>query len=533
MENEKKCNCGRRKWLIPVIAAVLALAAAAVLMLTLGGGRQASLYWNVDRMEYSNREREIDAYGNYRIRFAVGGALRELTVKDKSLVEAIDRRNVMYLEVDKDGVVTGLTDPAVTPVARKLYIKRTEGNTVYANGSMALTGRDYTLELTENTQIYDVMPGSPELSVELQPGELAMADALVAYTDESGRISSIFVTARSGSANVYWRTTRLWSSSEKQTLRMPDAEGAYSIEFTCNGKLETLKCLDRAIVNEIDREADSAAAFCFFFDKEGYITELRDIRVGAHGVRLAEGYVVRSVDGDTFSAANVDNVMVNVTTQLPPECGIYDVSEAALRDGKFGQAVDSLQLGDRIYLWADADGTPLTVYVQHRLVDVPAFRIYPACYYDSASKQTARTPDAEGWYSIELIPAGGTGVEVYRTQDKSLVNYLDSQGTTKIVGLKLDGDVITQVYSSKSLYGGTVINKGRVVDKVVGCMMSVRRSDGKGASTSMVMTQDCKVYDISGFGPLGAETELRPGDVVEAQSDLFGQIAAVYITRRR
>ena len=46
-----------------------------------------------------------------------------------------------------------------------------------------------------------------------------MADALVAYTDESGRISSIFVTARSGSANVYWRTTRLWSSSEKQTLR--------------------------------------------------------------------------------------------------------------------------------------------------------------------------------------------------------------------------------------------------------------------------------------------------------------------------
>ena len=530
---EKKCNCARRKWLIPVIAVALALVVALVLVLTLGTGKKTALYWNVDRMEYSNRDREIDAYGNYRIRFAVDGQIKELTVKDKSLVAAIDRRNVMCLDVDKEGLVTGVTDPAVTPVARKLYIKHTEGNTVYANGSMALTGKDHTLELSADTRIYDVMPGSPELGEQLQPGELAMADALVAYTDENGRIDSVFVTARSGSANVYWRTVRLWNNGEKRTLRVPDSEGAYTVEFACNGKLETLKCRDLAIVNEIDREADSSAAFCFFFDKEGYITELRDIRVGAHGVRLAAGYVVQEVKGDTFTAVNPDSVMAKVTGQLLPECGIYDVSEAAVREGCLGRQVENLQAGDRIYLWADADGTPLTVYVQHRLVDVPAFRIYPTCYYDSASMQTARMPDAEGWYHIELIPAGGTGVEVYRTQDKSLVNYLDSQGTTKIVGLQLDGDVITQVYSSRSLYGGSVVNKGRVVDKVVGCMLSTRRSDGRGISMSMVMTENCKVYDISGFGPLGAETELRAGDVVEAQCDMFGQIAAVYITRRR
>lgn len=532
MEQEKKCNCSRRKWLIPVIAVVLALAVALVLMLTLGGEKEA-VYWNVDRMEYANQDREIDAYGNYRIRFAVDGQIRELSVKDKRLVTAIDSRNVMCLELDQDDLVVGVTDPAVTPVARKLYIKHTEGSTVFANGSMALSGRDYTLELTGDTRIYDVMPGSPELGKQLQPGELAMADALVAYTDESGSISAVFVTARSGSANVYWRTVRMWNNSNKQTIRVPDSDGLYSIEFVCNGKLETLKCRDVAIVNEIDREADSSAAFCFFFDKEGCISELRDIRVGAHGIRLADGYVVRSVEGDTFSAANVDNVMVQVTTQLPPECGIYDVSESAIRDGRMGQAVENVQLGDRIYLWADADGTPLTVYIQHRLVDVPAYRIYPACYYDSANKQTARTPNAEGWYLIELIPAGGTGVKVFRTQDKSLVNFLDSQGTTKIVGLRLDGDVITQVYSSRSLYGGSVVNKGRVVDQVVGCMMNVRRSDGRGASVAMVMTPECKVYDLSGFGPLGAETQLRTGDVVEAQSNMFGQIEAIYITRRR
>lgn len=533
MEKENKCNCGRRKWLIPVIAVVAALAVALVLALTLGGGNKTALYWNVDRMEYTNQDREIDAYGNYRMRFAVDGQIRELSVKDKKLVSAIDSRNVMILELDKDGFVIGVTDPAVTPVARKLYIKHAEGNTVYANGSMALSGRDYTLELTDDTRIYDVMPGSPDLGMQLQPGELTMADALVAYTDESGKVSDVFVTARSGSANVYWRTVRMWSNGDKRTFRVPDSEGVYSIEFACNGKLETLKCRDLAIVNEIDKASDSEAAFCFFFDKEGYIIEVRDIRVGAHGVRLAAGYVVRSVDGDTFTAANVDNVMVNVTTQLPPECGVYDVSEAAIRDGRLGQAVEKLQLGDRIYLWADADGTPLTVYIQHRLVDAPAFRIYPACYYDSGTKQTARTPNAEGWYLIELIPAGGTGVEIYRTKDKSLVNFLDSQGTTKIVGLQLDGDVITQVYSSRSLYGGSVVNKGRVVDQVVGCMMNVRRSDGRGASIAMVMTPECKVYDISGLGPLGAETQLRTGDVVEAQSNMFGQIEAVYITRRR
>jgi hypothetical protein len=64
-------------------------------------------------------------------------------------------------------------------------------------------------------------------------------------------------------------------------------------------------------------------------------------------------------------------------------------------------------------------------------------------------------------------------------------------------------------------------------------MMNVRRSDGRGASIAMVMTPECKVYDISGLGPLGAETQLRTGDVVEAQSNMFGQIEAVYITRRR
>ena len=174
----------------------------------------------------------------------------------------------------------------------------------------------------------------------------------------------------------------------------------------------------------------------------------------------------------------------------------------------------------------------MNVYIQRRKVDVPVFRLYPTTFYDSGSKQTTRTANAEGWYLIELIRAGETGTKIYRTKDKALVNFLDSQTSTKLVGLELDGDVITQVYASSSVYGAGVYCKGYVVDQVVGCMMNVRRS-GRGAAIALMMTPDCKVYDISPFGKLGEETQLRPGDVVESQANLFGQIEAVFVTSRR
>ena len=532
-EEKKPCKCKRLRWLIPVIAIVVVAAIAATFLLLRKSGKD-ELYWNIDRMQYSNESRLPDANGLYRIRFAQGGEIKELAVADKKLVEAIDRRNAMYLEVDKEGLVTGISDPAeLTAVARKLYIKHAEGNTVLANSSMALSGRDYNLQITDQTLIYDVMPGTQSEGKQLQVSDLRFTDAIVAYTNASGQITHIFTTARSGSSNVYWRINRVWDNTVKQTARTPDADGVYTIDFYCNGSVKTLKCQTKALVTSIDQASDTSAAFSFTIDENDFITRVQDIRVGAHGVQVCPGYVVRSSDGKTFTAVSQESATVTFTGTLTEDCGIYDVSPAAIRDGRAGESTDTLQVGDKIYLWADADGVPMSVYVQRRQIDVPAFRIYPTTFYNSATKGTARTPNAEGWYLIELIKAGETGVQVYRTQDKSLVDFLDNQGTTKIVGLKLDGDVITQVYSSTSVYGGSVVNKGMTVDQVVGCMINVQRTGSRAPAISMIMTENCKVYDLSGLGPLGAETQLRRGDVVECQSNLFGQIEAVYITRRQ
>lgn len=532
-EEKKTCKCKRMRWLIPVIAVVVVAAIAATFLL-LRKTSEDQLYWNIDRIQYSKESRSPDANGVYRIRFAQGGQIKELTVADKKLVDAIDCRNAMYLEVDKEGRVTGLSDPAnLTTVARKLYIKETVGNTVHANSSMALSGRDYDLQVTDQTLIYDAMPGTQSEGKQLQVSDLRFTDAIVAYANTEGQITHIFATARSGSSNVYWRIDRKWDNTVKQTDRTPDADGVYTIDFYCNGSVKTLKCKTKALVTSIDQASESSAAFSFTIDENDFITRVQDIRVGAHGVQVCPGYVVRSSDGKTFTAVSQESATVTFSATLPDECGIYDVSPAAYRNGRAGEATTTLQVGDKIYLWADADGVPMSVYVQRRQIDVPAFRIYPTTFYNSATKETARTPNAEGWYLIELIKAGETGVQVYRTQDKALVDFLDSQSTTKIVGLELDGDVITQVYSSSSVFGGSVVNRGMQVDQVVGCMINVQRSGSRAPAISMIMTENCKIYDISGMSPLGTETELRRGDVLECQSNLFGQIEAVYITRRQ
>lgn len=537
MENEKKsCGC-KRRWLIPVIAvaavAVVAAVAAVFLLTNRQPAAQDGVYWNVDRLQYALDDRKAERDGTYRMRFAQNGEIKELSVVSKALADAIDRRNILYLDINEAGQVVGFTDPTeLTAVDSALYIKRTDGSTVYANSSMALNGADVTLQLTESTQIYDVMPGTKSLGTRLQAGDLRFTDAFVAYTDPAGQVTHVFVTARSGSANVYWRTQRVWDNTMKMTGREPDAEGVYSIDFCCNGQTVTLKCREKRLVTTIDQTADSEAAFCFTIDEDGFITQVRDIRVGAHGLRICDGYVVRSVDGNSFTAVSPESATVTFTATLPETCGIYDVSPAAFRDGREGEVTDHLQVGDRVFVWTDADRVPMTVCVQRRQIDVPVFRIYPTTYYEASIKQTTRTPNADGWYLIELIKAGEPGVQVYRTQDKELVNFLDSQTTTKLVGLRLDGDVITQVYSSSSVYGGSVYYKGYVVDQVVGCMMNVQRAGRTGPAISMIMTEDCKIYDIAGIAPLGSETQLRPGDVVESQSNMFGQIEAVFITRR-
>ena len=199
-------------------------------------------------MEYSREDREPDANGIYWVQMVCDGEAVKIPVKDRRLVRAMDDRNVMGLDLDRDGYVTAVYDPEkLTPLARKLYIKHTDGKTVQANGSMALNGKDYTLELTEKTQIYDVMLGSPMLGEKRSAETLAFSDAFVAYTDENGQVSHVFLTAHSGSSNIYWRTVRMYNNGAKKTIRVPDAEGAYSIEFACNGKLETLKCKDEAL----------------------------------------------------------------------------------------------------------------------------------------------------------------------------------------------------------------------------------------------------------------------------------------------
>ena len=63
------------------------------------------------------------------------------------------------------------------------------------------------------------------------------------------------------------------------------------------------------------------------------------------------------------------------------------------------------------------------------------------------------------------------------------------------------------------------------------CMLAGPSSSGKTTKNGL-LSVDCKIWDVSGTGVLGAETTLQVGDIVYAMQAPSGEIINIYITKR-
>jgi len=270
----------RKALVIGVIAAVVVLAALLGVLLTqcngAGSGETApsttgetvvesyDLYWNVDRELYdgkseaglSSRTPESDGY--FHVRFFKDGEILTLKVSDRKVVNAIDVKDLMGLDIDENGIVVGIIPLDEMPceqVAWQFYVQSAGGKLIKTNSSESLNGMEVLLECTENTGIWDMTGISGDVGCVATPIPF---DRLMAVANGAGEVTHIYLYERSN----YMRTHEAecehcgkvveWSEWTK-TESAPSMTGHYQlmndIQIPTNGSQISLAedqkiCLD-------------------------------------------------------------------------------------------------------------------------------------------------------------------------------------------------------------------------------------------------------------------------------------------------
>lgn len=533
-------------WIAIAIVVVAAIAVTAIFVLPgLGGGKdgekkatdRAELYWNVDRKFYTESSesglstREPGADGVFMVRFAYEGELVELPVADKRLINFIDTMDCMGIVKDDAGTVIDVYDPktVATEMARMFYVRKAENGVLTLNSSMAMNGMTLDVPIVEGkTEIYDVTTTTDKPGQIIGLEQIASMDAITVYANSNNEATHVYVVSHPVESPVYWRADQFYSSTDKKTTRVPDADGYYTIPFYCEGELVELKCKEEGIVSTIDAK-NRFKAHTGLVVEDGVIVDNMLAATGIRGLLGCEMYEVTEVNGSTFTAeAQLSNNGEIYTNTLSADAVIYNVSLAAKPDVR-GKAVDSLKIGDRIVVFENADGEAIQVFVAHRLVDSPMY-FNMTKKYNSTSKETTRVPDGNGWYTIEMFSEGVT--KTYKTKDKALMSYIDSQNN-RGVGLELSGDEIVYAWPGECVAGyGALV--GYSVQNVTGSIISMTPSTDPNNVTNRILNGAAKVYNMSGVKQKkGEETTLQVGDYCIFWRNPKSELVYAYVIRRQ
>lgn len=520
---------------IGIIAGLVLLLAAAVailLNLELNRNSRPALYRNLDGHLYTlnTQVRTPSEDGLYHLRFGYEELTVDLPVADPSLVNYIDTMTTMGLTISEEGIVTDafpVEDFAAT-VCENTFIKKVSGSDVTVNSSLAMNGMDIQFSRYKKTRIYDLTKGSV---MEVLPGALRPMDGISAYADAEGNVTHIYVTSHPTESSIYWRAERMYNTSKKETTRQCDENGVYSLDFYCDGKLVTLSCKDKALVDKIDA-VSSYPYFAFTFDKDGLIQEMINASLALRGIVVCEGNDVTEITPRTVATVKaLNNDGETWAGDLAIGCEYYDVSPTAQAEGRMGQSVSELQAGDRVTVWTDTENRAILVYITNRLADVPVY-YNVSRKFDSEINSTTRKKDASGFYTAEVLKAGDTEVTIVKTEDRSLMAKLDRE-SSRCVGLVIDeAGVIQNVYPPQSLFGHSAWSSGGVVSNVAGSVLT-RITYGKpSTANNAVMMPECKVYNVSTDGVYGEETTLQKGDYIYAFRQPTGELVHIYVVRR-
>ena len=540
-------------WLWLTIGAVVVAAAVAAVMFLLPGGssnteptettgtvQQGStgspLYWNLDRSLYMEKGatsslREPAEDGFFHIAFAHDGKEEELLTADKKLVNFIDTMDVMGLEFDESGMIIDAV--AVKEVATELdtsvYVQSVSGNVINVNSSIAMSGMKKKYEVTDAIPIYDVSPTAENRGAAIGTGELGPMDKIAVYGDMDKNPICVYLISHPRTSKIYWRANQFTSGGK--TTREPDENGVYTIPFYCEGELVEFKCKNVTEVNYVDKQSIYSAHFGLVFDEDGYIEEAILSSEALPGIIRSERFDVTAIEGDLISTQKIIGSDIGTTDQFSfsADLPIYDVSPAAVSEGRGGKQVESLTVGDRIVCFADTENNPLFIYIAEHVVEEAVWCYNIERKYDSTNQTTKREPDSNGWYYIKVFAEGE--IKTVKTQSLETINAMDSVGAA-VFGITLDGDVVKYVYNVRSVFGYTHFGQGRYITSAKGSIFTCFKASAPNSAINGIMDVNCKIWNLSPVGTYGAETKLQYGDYIYAYQSPEAVVQQIFVIRR-
>lgn len=495
------------------------------------------IYWNINRKYDSTAgmtTRLADDLGYYTFDFAIDGGVQQLRTRDPEVANAIDKQaaRCMALEFDEEGLITAAVS----------YKVQTGGQTVASwYHIMDVNGDDVTAERTiggsEQGNVVNCHLSKYSKVVNTTTGEYTepqVGDQIHCLTDSRGNIAYMFVISRlNPNARVGWNVERKWNSTKADTTRVPDAEGYYHITIAANGEQLKLKTTDREAIVTADRNA----ARCFGFTYEGDIlTGVFSTNNSTGGSTVMSWYDLDSiVDGNVTATKRTDTKSSEygktATYKMAAGCKVYDTTGVS---GDVG-VLTELKDGDRIHCLTNVKGELLHIFVVNRPREG---KIYwnVTRKYNSTTKSTTRTPDAEGYYHFEMCTDGKT-VNL-RTNEKALADKIDAQAA-RCWGLSINGDIICDAYGTSSIIdtaGGVEASWVHITECSNVDAEAIKNSTGSdnGNTFYIEYAPNVKIYDVSDDYKTvrGEKTTLRVGDQVHCLRNSKGQTSYIWVITR-
>jgi len=480
--------------------------------------------------------RPKDSNGYYVFEMGCEGKTVKVKTKDKALASQIERKylQTMGLEVE-NGIIKRIYDfSCVTgflAVGNNRSVTEITGNIVrLVAGGDPDTAANYVL--SADAQVYNV---TGDYGTKFyQKDTLQQYDNVTAFRDLYGDVCYVLIHQRyQKGTKVYYNISRKYDGTNQVTTRVPNEEGYYVFDMLCDGNRVKVKTKSKEIATIIDRQYSPFAAL----KVSNGVVKAAYAAASAFpaGTKVANYNYIGKMEGDTFNTyyyTNTGEIKWQAATfKLAKDCKVYNVSENYTK--AYGEKT-KIQMHDQIQGFAANENQEVVaIYVLSRKLDGAIY--WPVDrQFDSTKLVSTRTPDAEGWYYVDLLIKGQ--IKTFKTKESAVINRVDSYSTG--FAMEVKGNVIQKAGSANSAlnYGGTAVSN-LDVSKVTSKKLTVERmrpgEADTGKKTELELAKNYKVYDVSSYAePFGAPAELAFGDRIIAYRNKDGKVCEIYIVNK-